>query len=499
MPIARTFRFIALAAAPLLAMSACDNGRTGEIKVSVIGSKPKLADPAAGTLSGPDSVLLQNVAQGLVSFDSDGEIVGGLAERWNVSDDGLSYIFRLQTAKWPDGSKITAEQVARALRRQLQSRSRNALKDSFGAIDEVVAMTERVIEIRLVAPRPNLLPLLAQPEMAILRNGAGTGPFKLTEGKGKDSALKLVRDQEIDDDEQVIREEVLLDGLAPEKAIAAFDGGETDLVLGGTFADLPLARRVAKARTVLRFDATSGLFGLVPLATSGPLSDPEVRKLLSQAIDREALIAALSVPGLQGRATLLEPGLDGIGEVPTPAWAGVKLADRQAPLIAAANREFGKLDKPAVRLFIPVGPGGDILFQRLQRDWGAIGLEVTRATAFRNADFALIDEVAPSTSPAWFVRHFRCQVVKICTPDADELLDAARTTLVPAQRAALIAQAAALMDEKALFIPIAAPVRWSLVGPRIGNFAGNRISNFAGNRYARHSLVGLENAPSAKE
>ena len=36
-----------------------------------------------------------------------------------------------------------------------------------------------VIEIRLVAPRPNLLPLLAQPEFAILRGAQGTGPFKL--------------------------------------------------------------------------------------------------------------------------------------------------------------------------------------------------------------------------------------------------------------------------------------------------------------------------------
>ena len=40
-------------------------------------------------------------------------------------------------------------------------------------------MTDRVIEIRLIAPRPNLLPLLAQPEFAILRAGQGTGPFRL--------------------------------------------------------------------------------------------------------------------------------------------------------------------------------------------------------------------------------------------------------------------------------------------------------------------------------
>ena len=39
-------------------------------------------------------------------------------------------------------------------------------------------MTDRVIEIRLSAPRPNLLQLLAQPEFALSREGLGTGPFQ---------------------------------------------------------------------------------------------------------------------------------------------------------------------------------------------------------------------------------------------------------------------------------------------------------------------------------
>ena len=38
-------------------------------------------------------------------------------------------------------------------------------------------MTDRVIEIRLLAPRPNLLQLLAQPEFGLLRDGEGSGPF----------------------------------------------------------------------------------------------------------------------------------------------------------------------------------------------------------------------------------------------------------------------------------------------------------------------------------
>ena len=92
------------------------------------------------------------------------------------------------------------------------------------------------------------------------------------------------------------------------------------------------------------------------------------------------------------------------------------------------------------------------------------------------ADFVLIDEVAPSASPAWFARRFRCAVTPVCDPEIDELLQAAaRDAPVPAQRYALIGQAAALIDEQALFLPIAAPVRWSLVGERIESFAGEPL------------------------
>ena len=57
-------------------------------------------------------------------------------------------------------------------------RSRNPLKDTLGAVDEIVAMTDRVIEIRLRAPRPNLLQLLAQPEFALAPRRPGQRPVR---------------------------------------------------------------------------------------------------------------------------------------------------------------------------------------------------------------------------------------------------------------------------------------------------------------------------------
>ena len=472
-----------LVPALLLAPQACRQQPGGTLKAVVIDGEPKLRDPALGPLTASDAVLLQNIAQGLVRFDASGNITSGLAERWNVSDDGLSYIFRIASKNWPDGSKISAQQVARLLKRELGDRSRNPLKDSVGAIDDVVAMTDRVIEIRLLAPRPNLLALLAQPEFAILRGNEGTGPFSAVPSRGPGGELRLSRQIAVGDEESTQREEVLLGGASADDAIRDFVAGKSDLVLGGSFVDLPLAARAKLSRNALRFDPASGLFGLVPVRRGNKLDNPDVRTLLSQAIDRGTFVASLGVPGLTARATVLEPGLDGMASPAAPDWFAVPLPDRLPALRAAADRLIGK-DKPIVSVALPQGPGADLFLAQLKRDWGAIGLEVERAKSPASADFALIDEVAPSSSAAWFVRRFHCGNAPICDSSADQLMEGARQTPIPAQRYALLAQAAARIDELQLFIPITAPVRWSLVS--------SRVQGFAGNRYARHTLTDLQ-------
>lgn len=466
----------------VLAAAGCQPADERKTDVVVIGEAPKIVDPSAGPLTEPQSVLLANVAQGLVRFDASGQIVPGLAERWNVTDDGLSYIFRLQSTEWPDGRKLTAQQVARLLRRQIASRSDNSLKDTLGAIDQIVPMTDRVLEISLTAPRPHLLQLLAQPELAIVRDGQGTGPFLISK-ESKLEALGLERSVENLDEESVKREEVTLGGRSAQESVAAFLKGDADLVLGGTYSDLPYARVEKMPRDALRFDPAAGLFGLVPARADGPAADRELRQLLSQAIDRQALIDALDVPGLLPRATLLEPGLDGLPPPVAPEWSALPIEQRRAELSSRAARFFGKLDRPVLRIALPDSPGAKVVLSRLASDWGALGITVEAAGPGKAADFNLVDDVAPSTSPAWFVRSFRCGEVPICDPEADEMMDGARAATIAAQRNALLAQAAQRIDEQQLFISITAPIRWSLVS--------DRVQGFATNRFARHTLTSL--------
>ena len=472
-----------LIAAALSLVGGCGQPRDEAVNVVVIGDEsPALADPSAGPLDKSDEVLLSSVAQGLVRFDARGQIEPGLAESWNVSNDGLSYIFRLESRQWPDGRAITARDVARLLGRQLRAASRNPLKDSLGAVEDVVPMTDRVIEIRLRAPRPNLLQLLAQPEFALVREGQGTGPFQPDARSDVAGAIALTRTIEIVDDKDRV-EHLHLRAAPAAEAIAMFESGRAGLVLGGTFADLPLARAVRLPRQALRFDPVAGLFGLAPARRGGPIADKELRALLSEAIDREALIAALDVPGLAPRSTLLQVGLEG-GSIPiVPAWSTIPTEERRARLASEARRLFPDMEPPRIAIALPEGPGAALLFNRLAADWAPLGIKLVRAGDGVPADFRLVDAVAPSTSPAWFVRQFRCSVAPLCSEDSDALMDSARDAELAVQRAALIAEAGRLLDEDHLFIPLAAPIRWSLVS--------NDVEGFAENIFARHPLTGL--------
>ena len=483
---------VAVAAASL-ALSACGKQSEGISRVAASGQPPRLVETVTGPLSPGDALLRSNMAQGLVRFDERGQVVPGLAERWNVSDDGLSYIFRLQTGDWPDGRKIRADDVARILNRQLRDASSNPLKDTLGAVSEIVAMTDRVIEIRLLAPRPNLLQLLAQPELGLVRASVGTGPFlqptkeeaaAFPADEDNKGALLLAHRIHVPDAEDPI-EKVRLSGGDVQKLAAAFADGKLDLVVGGTVDDLPVALAQKMPRGALRFDPVAGLFGLAPTIRSSVVQEADVRRLLSRAIDRQALIAGLRVGGLVPRATLLQAGLEGIAPPPQPAWLGQPAQERRASLVAEANRIFGVMDRPTLRIAMPDGPGGKYLLARLGYDWAPIGIKVARAPSAASADFVWVDEVAPSTSPAWFLRRFRCGVASICLEEAEPLLVQARATVDARQRAALLVEAGRMMDEAQLFIPIAAPIRWSLVS--------GRAPGYAENPFARHTLVGLAN------
>jgi peptide/nickel transport system substrate-binding protein len=474
------------AAAATLATAGCRKPETGPIAVSAIGAPPRLANPAREPLDAASAFLIESSAEGLVRFDAGGDIEPGLAQSWALSNDGLHYAFRLARASWPDGSRVTAEQVVARLKAAASPASRNPLKPLLSAIDEIEAMTDEVLEITLKSPRLNYLQLFAQPEMGIVRGGRGLGPF--LPRPQPDGSLLLVptppAEEERGEDAAVPLTPLVLRGEPAAVAAARFAAGGADLVLGGTVADLPIARAAAARPASLVFDPAGGLFGLSVAAREGPLARPEARQALAMAIDRPALVAALGVPGLQPRETLLPPGVEGLDSPAAAAWTASPLADRRAAAVRALAPILAG-ERLHVRVSLPEGPGYRLLFAYLRRDWAAIGVEAERVGPSAPAELRMIDEVAPVALASWYLRHFTCAAAAICDPAADEAMEAARNAPDPAGRRGFLQAADARLAAAAPFIALAAPVRWSLVSPRLTGFRANPFARHPGGELIR--------------
>lgn len=474
-PAART-SIIRLTAALTLTLLGAACGRradVGPVVVSVIGVEPTLAGRNRAALSTGDRLLTDSLAEGLVRFDAAGQIEAGVAERWTVIDDGRSYIFRLRAAQWSDGAPVRAADIVPLLRRQIARTSGNRIAPYLTAIDSIVEMTPEVIEIELARPRPDLLKLFAQPELALVRARAdgGAGPFRRRTVSGRAALLTPAPDPNRDPEEErpTPEQDVRLRGERAALAILRFVERHSDLVSGGTLADWPILQAANPAPANVRIDPAAGLFGLAIVHRDGFLADAANRAAIAQAFDRAGLTTATS-PEWTPRETILPEQIDAAAPPAIPEWANVPAEQRQASARrqVAAWRAANEL--PVLRLALPGGPGGTLLWARLARDLYAIGVRPQR-TALDDpaADLRLIDEVAPYDNARWYL----AEACVTCSAEAAAAIEAARLADTLAQRAEATTLADRLLTQDVAFVPLARPFRWSLVALRLRQWQPN--------------------------
>jgi oligopeptide transport system substrate-binding protein len=481
----RRLFFVGAAVAVLLA-GCSDSESDSAVAISVIGPKPRMIDPSRSGFDQPSAALVGALSQGLVSFNASGEVEPALAERWIVTDDGLSYIFRIKRARWSDGRPVTAKEVAQSLRASISPNSRNTLRRHFSAVAEIVAMTDWVIEMRLTTPQPELLPLLAQPEMAILRSGKGTGPYRLHRAFPNSYVLRpsLPEGQsESDVDLNILRKsERRLRGEKASSALARYQQEEVALVLGGSFDTVAYVKAAGIARNHFRRDLAAGLFGLVVTPTSDALGNQDVRQALAMAIDRQRLVGRFKVNGWRPQETLLPAPIASSGNQAAPEWAALTMSARleRARSIIAAGRNAPM----RVRVALPDGPGGRVLFAQLAGDWSRIGVEAVRVKMTDVSDLRLIDLVAPQNAAAWYLRQFVCSPITMCTAPTDEILKRIQDPDSGVRANALLEADAAITKDQ-YFIPLATPMRWSIVAARLSGYQENVYAIHPLNRLGR--------------
>ena len=466
----------ALAALVLLAPAACNRRLDiGTVVVSAIGEPPRVADASRTPLGTPDRLLIDATAQGLVRFDAAGQIEPGLAERWIVIDGGMSYIFRLREGQWGDGTPVTANQVVGLLDRQMARGSRNPLAPFLTAVDEIVVMTPQVIEVRLNRPRPDLLKLFAQPELALLRvrPSGGSGPFRVA-ALGTAPLLRPAYDPNRADPEDQREEEperdVRLIGERAARARGRRGARAPGMVSGGSFADWPLLATTDIAPASIRVDPAVGLFGLAIISRSGFLATPANRSALAQAIDRVALTSAIA-PNWEPADRILPDPLDSAGLPQVPAWTLLTQDERRVGArqrVAAWASENGGAPI-RLRVALPAGPGATLLYAHLGAALYAIGITPERVAMDAAADLKLVDAVAPYDSARWYL----ATACAPCGEAASAAVEAARQAPTLATRSQRIAEADAAVNEDVPFIPLARPLRWSLVAARLAQWQAN--------------------------
>ncbi|GGD62925.1 ABC transporter substrate-binding protein [Erythrobacter arachoides] len=469
-------------------LAGCGAQSDGTVEVAVIGNEAEVF--ADGVRLSPGGQLARSaVDSGLVAFDAAGEVVPALAERWIVTDDGLSFIFRLREGTWPDGSEITAVTAREALESAMRDLDGTSLGRDLSAVAEVRAMAGRVIEIRLAHPEPYLLQLLAQPELALRPQGddsesGGTGPMTLAREENGVARYAYkppsARGLPFDEDWQDGVQDLDLRVTDARQAIAMFDQGAVDVVLGGTLGDLPLVETGPLSSGTLRIDSTFGLFGMLVRRDAGLLANTGVREGLAMAIDRAEVIEQFNIGGWTATTRPVSPGLPGDPGLVAERWEGQIIADRRAEAaarVAAWRRQFdpGDLTQPArLTLYLDEGPGWDLLLANLAGQLRIVGVDLVRAPSRDEADMVLIDRVARFPAPRWFLGQFACPLrVGLCSETVDTMVADAVTQPDPVIRASLMAQAEAELTLANVFIPIGSPLRWSLVRGRVGGFTPN--------------------------
>lgn len=157
-----------------------------EVRIGV-ALEPPVLDPTAGAAEAIDIVVYQNIFEGLTRVDQNGEVQPGLAESWTISDDNLTYTFKLQDGvTFHDGTAFDAEDVKFTFDRILAEDSTNAHREFFTPITSVTVVDPLTVEMTLDKVIGRFLFDLGRGDAVIVApesadNNAtmpiGTGPF----------------------------------------------------------------------------------------------------------------------------------------------------------------------------------------------------------------------------------------------------------------------------------------------------------------------------------
>jgi oligopeptide transport system substrate-binding protein len=315
-------------------------------------TNPRQYDPHTTYGSGDKRVF-----SGLVSFDPQLNLTPDLAEKWDVSADGLIYTFSLrQNAKFHNGRAVTAQDFVYSLERSASPElasdtSLTYLGDIVGIhayasgqadhISGLNAPDEHTLQITIDAPKPYFLLKLTYPTAFVLdrenvesgeewyRQPNGTGPYKLTEWT---SFERIVYEANPDFYLGAPSIPYIVVNLYSGTGQQLYETGEVDIA--GAYSIERFTDPTEPLHNELRTAVSLCTSYVVFDTTQPPFDDVNVRKAFSMAFNRQQYIDVVYT----------ERALPAIGVYP-PGLPGFNIALQGLPYDPAQARELLKQSK----------------------------------------------------------------------------------------------------------------------------------------------------------
>ena len=266
----------------------------------IIGTQlePPILDPTANPAAAISEVLYGNVYEGLVQFAADGSVLPKLALSWDISSDGLTYVFHLKGGvHFHDGRTFNAAAAKFSLDRTIAPGSVNPQRSRLRAIYAVEAVDPLTLKLQLTQRSGGLLQSLAfgsavmvSPQSAA--NNAvqpiGTGPFRFLRWRRGDS-ITLERNADFQGVQPKLDQVTFKFITDPTAAFAALMAGDVD-----AFSNYPAPESFAQFAADPRFAVFTGTSEMETVLglneRIAPLNNVLVRRAISYALDRRAII-----------------------------------------------------------------------------------------------------------------------------------------------------------------------------------------------------------------
>lgn len=328
------------------------------------GPEPDSLDPQLARTDSAGNIL-RDLYEGLTTLDAKGEPAPGIAERWDVSADGLTYTFHLRAdAKWSNGEPVTAADFVAAWRRlvapatggqyaQMLAPVKNAPDVVAGRAPPeslgVSASDARTLVVQLRAPAPYLLAVAAHFSTLPVHGGRAPGRGAVAISNGAyvladwvvGSHVSLRRNPQYWNAANVRIPEVRWIHVPDmNDEYARYRAGELDVTYG--LPQRPLAQLRAAHGAELATGPQLGVLYYGFDLTKPPFANARgLRQALSMTVDRERLVQSVT----------------NLGEPPAYSWVPLGTANYTPQQPAWAARPYDERVAEARRLYAAAGYG----------------------------------------------------------------------------------------------------------------------------------------------